>query len=351
MPSLHLAFRPPVPVAAAKPVQVEDGDRALGPRPRDRPHRGGRSRRGPSARTADRARVGGDVQRLACALPGPLQGARPVDGRGQGRSLAQVDCDHIGEKAMASVTREDIEACARRARRPDPRLRPQGTGRDRISAKTAQNVWASSPSPFPKPPTASAASCASSPPTQPSASARRSVGAPRRRSTPINAEFLAVASSCLIPLEWRELHALAAYTYARPGELQVLDWSDVDLKDRKIRITRAWDYKNDRIKSTKTGEARTIPIEPQLLPLLERMRKRARGTGSWSPRSPVPTTTGSRLSCATTSRSRMRTGRASSLAAPPSCGCGSARGATRESPGRSCAATTWSRCSAAPDTG
>jgi integrase len=33
------------------------------------------------------------------------------------------------------------------------------------------------------------------------------------------------------------------------------------------------------IKSTRTGEARTIPIEPQLLPLLERMRKRAHGKG------------------------------------------------------------------------
>jgi integrase len=59
----------------------------------------------------------------------------------------------------------------------------------------------------------------------------------------------------------------------------VLEWSDVDLDDRRIRITRAWDYKNDRIKSTKTGEARTIPIEANLLPLLARMRKRDRGKG------------------------------------------------------------------------
>jgi integrase len=53
----------------------------------------------------------------------------------------------------------------------------------------------------------------------------------------------------------------------------------LDLDDRKIRNTRAWDYKNDRVKSTKTGEARTIPIEANLVPLLARMRQRARGRG------------------------------------------------------------------------
>jgi integrase len=72
---------------------------------------------------------------------------------------------------------------------------------------------------------------------------------------------------------------VAAYTYARPGELQALTWDDVDLTDQKIRITKAWDYKNDRVKATKTGESRTIPIEPNLLPLLERMHKRAEGKG------------------------------------------------------------------------
>jgi integrase len=104
-------------------------------------------------------------------------------------------------------------------------------------------------------------------------------GSPKTKVYPYPGEFLAVAACAAIPLPWRELHALAVYTYARPGELQVLEWADVDLEDRKIRITRASDYKNDRIKSTKTGEARTIPIEPNLLPLLSRMRRQARGKG------------------------------------------------------------------------
>jgi integrase len=186
---------------------------------------------------------------------------------------------HIGVKAMASVTREDIEDVRDALDAVILDYDRKGPGRGRISAKTAQNVWGELTVAF----------------SEAANSKRRELrvltsnpalgvrpperGAPKTKVYPYPAEFLAVAACAAIPLEWRELHALAAYTYARPGELQVLEWSDVDLKDRKIRITRAWDYKNDRIKSTKTGEARTIPIEPQLLPLLERMRKRARGTG------------------------------------------------------------------------
>jgi hypothetical protein len=88
-------------------------------------------------------------------------------------------------------------------------------------------------------------------------------------------EFLAIASCETIPLAWRELHALAAYTYLRPGELHVLTWADVDLADQKISVSKAWDYDGKCIKSTKTWETREIPIEPNLLPLLQQMKKRA----------------------------------------------------------------------------
>ena len=84
-----------------------------------------------------------------------------------------------------------------------------------------------------------------------------------------------MASCWDIPIEWRELHAIAAYTYLRPGELHVLTWGDVDLADQKVRVTKAWDYKGRRIKATKTHESREIPIEPNLLPLLVRMRRQA----------------------------------------------------------------------------
>jgi integrase len=76
-----------------------------------------------------------------------------------------------------------------------------------------------------------------------------------------------------------ELHTIAVYTYMRPGELYVLEWPDVDLNDQKIRITKAWDYKNRRVKPTKYQETREIPIEPNLLPLLKRMHRAAGGKG------------------------------------------------------------------------
>ena len=186
---------------------------------------------------------------------------------------------HIGEKPMASVTREDIEDVRDALDALILDYDRKGPARGRISAKTAQNVWGELTVAF----------------SEAANSKRRDLrlltsnpalgvrpperGAPKTKVYPYPAEFLAVARCAAIPLPWRELHAIAAYTYARPGELQVLEWSDVDLKDRKIGITRAWDYKNDRIKSTKTGEARTIPIEPHLVPLLARMRLRAGGKG------------------------------------------------------------------------
>jgi hypothetical protein len=44
-----------------------------------------------------------------------------------------------------------------------------------------------------------------------------------------------------VPLRWRRLYALLAYTYVRPSELKVLEWSDVDLEVGTIHITKAWD--------------------------------------------------------------------------------------------------------------
>ena len=185
----------------------------------------------------------------------------------------------IGEKAMASVTRAEIEDVRDALDAVILEYERKGPGRGRISPKTAQNVWGELTVAF----------------SEAANSKRRDLrvltsnpalgirpperGAAKTKVYPYPGEFLSVVACADIPLPWRELHAIAAYTYARPGELQVLEWSDVDLDDRKIRITRAWDYKNDRIKSTKTGEARTIPIEANLLPLLVRMRKRDRGRG------------------------------------------------------------------------
>ena len=75
-----------------------------------------------------------------------------------------------------------------------------------------------------------------------------------------------------IPREWREVHAIAAYTYLRPGELRVLTKADVDLEAGLIHVTKAWDYRGAVVKPPKTQNGvRRIPIEATLLPLLRRV--------------------------------------------------------------------------------
>jgi integrase len=82
-----------------------------------------------------------------------------------------------------------------------------------------------------------------------------------------------------VPLRWRRLYALLAYTYVRPSELRVLTWSDVDLDVGTIRVTKAWDRERKREKAPKTrAGVRTVPIEAALRPLLEALRP-AHGSG------------------------------------------------------------------------
>ena len=116
--------------------------------------------------------------------------------------------------------------------------------------------------------------------TNPAAGVRApETGGDKAKVYPYPSEFLAIAACEDVPLEWRELHTIAAYTYLRPGELYVLEWPDVDLADRVIRVTKAWNYAEKRTKSTKTHETRDVPVDLNLLPLLERMHKRAGGKG------------------------------------------------------------------------
>lgn len=87
-------------------------------------------------------------------------------------------------------------------------------------------------------------------------------------------ECAALLASTRVPREWREVHAIAAYTYLRPGELRVLTWQDVDFDARVIHVTKAWDYIEETVKPPKTRNGvRRVPIESTLVPLLARMRK------------------------------------------------------------------------------
>lgn len=73
------------------------------------------------------------------------------------------------------------------------------------------------------------------------------------------------------------------YTGMRPGEIMVLTWDDIDFKNKKIHITKSWDYDNNKIinydsneinKSTKNySSTRVIAVDKKLLDILVSLRQ------------------------------------------------------------------------------
>lgn len=197
----------------------------------------------------------------------------------------------IGEKPMALVTRNDVEdirdaldvaidAWKRNGGKSTGKL-----GRA-ISGKTATNVWTALTSSF----------------KAATSSKRRDLrvldGKPNpclgveppgdrdsrkaRRKTFIYPREAAALVACeAIPRDWREVYAVALYTYLRPGELRVLTFADVDLDAGHLSITKAWDYEDGKVNPPKTSAGvRTVPIDVSLLPLLERMKEDADDTSA-----------------------------------------------------------------------
>lgn len=80
-----------------------------------------------------------------------------------------------------------------------------------------------------------------------------------------------------VPLRWRRLYALAAYLYLRPGELAALEWSDVQDEHGYVSVHQALDMRTGKIKPTKTGITRKVPIPEALASLLVLMRAEASG--------------------------------------------------------------------------
>jgi integrase len=80
-------------------------------------------------------------------------------------------------------------------------------------------------------------------------------------------EILRLLSCELVALERRHVYAVALYTGTRQGELRGLRVRDVDLDAMQITVVRQ--MKNGKVKDrAKTGRARIVQIEPNLVPLL-----------------------------------------------------------------------------------
>ena len=64
----------------------------------------------------------------------------------------------------------------------------------------------------------------------------------------------------------------ALYTGMRIGEIMALEWSDIDFKNKLIKITKSYSYTEDRIKDPKTESSkRVIRVSQKLLDILKQL--------------------------------------------------------------------------------
>ena len=69
---------------------------------------------------------------------------------------------------------------------------------------------------------------------------------------------------------------MALFTGMRSGELYALRWTDIDLDNRTISVSKAWNSKNG-FTSTKNQKSRIVPISAELLSFLKELKlKRSR---------------------------------------------------------------------------
>jgi len=104
-------------------------------------------------------------------------------------------------------------------------------------------------------------------------------GVERAGSYLFPSEFLALMDCDRVPARWKRLIMLATYLYLRVGELEALDWDAVDFEHGYVLIHKSAHADTGVVKSTKTKDVRKVPIEPNLLPLLERLRDQASSEG------------------------------------------------------------------------
>lgn len=192
----------------------------------------------------------------------------------------------IGSRPIASITRDDVEDVRDALDRAIDAWKRAGRssgkrGRE-IAGKTAMNVWSALTSSF-KAATMSKRRdlrvldgrvnpCLGVEPPGDKASRKT-----RRKTFIYPREAAALLACKAVPLEWRAIYAIALYLYLRPGELRVLTLADIDLQVGHVSVTKAWDYEDGKVKPPKSRMgARKVPIEPELVPLLEALKSRAK---------------------------------------------------------------------------
>ncbi len=99
-------------------------------------------------------------------------------------------------------------------------------------------------------------------------------------------EFLQLVWCDDVPLVYARFYAVAVYSHVREAEQLALGWSAIDLKHATIHVHESADFVRDDgegTKPTKSGKARRLGIEVELLPLLEAMHRESGGKGRLFP--------------------------------------------------------------------
>jgi integrase len=85
---------------------------------------------------------------------------------------------------------------------------------------------------------------------------------------------------------WYPVWAMAVLTGCRNGELNALLWTDVDWENREINLTKSYNTRTKKVKSTKAGYWRKIPISSELMGLLTEIKADAGNRKEILPRLP-----------------------------------------------------------------
>ncbi len=181
----------------------------------------------------------------------------------------------IGTAPIATVGRDDIERLRDELDAAILRHRANGRAPRNLMPKSALNVWSLVTRAFRHAQNSKVRSLRvrTDNPTAGVLPPERGDG--RRRTFLYPVEVAQLLACPAVPRQWREVYAVAVYTYLRPGELVELRFSDVDLEAGVLHVTRSFDWTTKEAKPPKTSNGiRTVPIAPALLPLL---RARAKG--------------------------------------------------------------------------
>lgn len=171
---------------------------------------------------------------------------------------------HLEARPIKAVTKVELEAVVEDL---DTRVRA-----GELAWKTAQNVWALCSRMFKDAATAKARALRMRDDNPARDIVGPDRGATKSKTSLWPAEALTFFRSDDIPIRWRRLVALAIYIYPREGELEALEWGDVDLDAGTIHIHRALERRSGETETTKTEMPRRIPIERSLWPLLAALR-------------------------------------------------------------------------------